>query len=66
MKRVRSLYQDWPSWLKIIILNGGIQTLLLAQSWLSGEVANWQMYGFIWVGCIMNILIHLKLNEEQK
>lgn len=61
---MRKFYQELPSWLKIIVLNGVIQSFMLAQSWLSGEVANLKMFLLLWIGCLVNILAHLKLNEE--
>jgi len=63
---MRTFYQGLPSWLKIIVLNGVIQTLLLAQSWLTGETANLRMFALVWVGCAINLFTHLSLKEKDQ
>ena len=64
MRKAKRIYAQIPSPLKIMILNGGVMALTFATTDIEDGNIQWVDYVKIAFGTIVNILVHLKLKEE--
>jgi len=65
MDKVKTFYKDVPSWLKILLLNGGISYLIFFSADIEDGSFSKVDYIKIAVATLLNILTHLKLREEK-
>ena len=64
MKKLRYIYKNIPSAIKILILNFGITALTFAMTDIEDGKLQYLDYAKIAFGALVNILVHLKLKEE--
>lgn len=65
MNKIKEVYKKTPSWLKILLLNGGISYLTFFSGDIEDGTFNKVDYIKIGIATLLNILIHLKLREEK-
>ena len=64
MRKAKRVYAKIPSALKILILNGGVTALTFATVDIEDGQIQWVDYIKIGFSVLVNILVHLKLREE--